>query len=136
MAVYDTSALIDLFLRPRSPRRERVRAVVRRHLELDEPLCTTRFNMAELYAGVEQSTNREAQAGMVDRIGTVFQVLEFDDAAARRFGLTEARLRRAGTPIERMDVMIGAVAASAGMTLVTANPRDFIRITDLAVESY
>lgn len=55
------------------------------------------------------------------------RMLAPDHKAARIWGELRARLRRAGTPIADMDLMIASQAIAAGMPLVTRNVSDMAR---------
>ena len=63
-------------------------------------------------------------------------VLPFDAAAARLYGALRAELERQGTPLGDVDLHIGAIALTRGLTMVTGNLRHFQRIPDLTVENW
>ena len=65
-----------------------------------------------------------------------FDVLPFDEAAAREYGKIRADLERAGKLIGNMDMLIGAHARSAGAILATNNEREFRRIKGLRIENW
>lgn len=136
MACLDTTFLLDLH--GKSGRRAAARAadLLRAISDREEQVVTTRFNVAELYVGLERSVRPEAESGMIEAIISTFEVLEFDDASARHFGRITARLQLMGRPAGDMDVLIAAVCIAGGHGLVTRNPRHFIDIEDLIVESY
>jgi len=103
---------------------------------MGERIVTTRFNVAELYVGVELATLRAREANRVETALRWLPVLEFDDAAARVYAKLLARLRTAGGTVADMDMLIASVALAEGHSLVTANARHFTRIPGLAVHSY
>jgi tRNA(fMet)-specific endonuclease VapC len=57
--------------------------------------------------------------------------LEFGDDDARLSGQIRADLALLGTPIGPYDVLIAGQALARGMTLVTANTREFSRVEGL-----
>jgi tRNA(fMet)-specific endonuclease VapC len=59
------------------------------------------------------------------------------DRSGTRFGAaTLAALEQAGTPIDANDLLIAAHARALGRTLVTANAREFRRVSGLIVENW
>jgi predicted nucleic acid-binding protein len=55
------------------------------------------------------------------------RLLPFDAEAATAWAILRARLRRAGTLVADMDLLIAAQAIAAGVPLVTRNVRDMER---------
>ncbi len=136
MACLDTSVLLDAAGRGGRRLEVRARERLRALVEDGDVLTTTRFNVAELWVGVERSRDRQAEVRAVEMILAPLVVLDFDDAAARLFGRLTARLQAQGTPRGDMDVLIASVVLVQGERLVTRNLRHFDSIPDLMVESY
>ncbi len=65
-----------------------------------------------------------------------YRSLPFRDEDAREYGLIRACLAKIGQPIGPNDLMIAAIARSAGLTLVTHNTREFSRVPDLRIEDW
>jgi tRNA(fMet)-specific endonuclease VapC len=63
-------------------------------------------------------------------------LLPFEAEDASEAADIRADLKRAGTPIGPHDVLIAAQARRAGMTLVTANTREFERVSGLVVTDW
>jgi tRNA(fMet)-specific endonuclease VapC len=63
-------------------------------------------------------------------------ILPYDAAAAAWHAQERARLEAEGTPAPFVDGQIAAIAKSNGLTLVTANVRDFRRFDGLKVENW
>lgn len=61
-----------------------------------------------------------------------FPVLAYDEAAAEWHGKERARLEEAGRTPPFVDGQIAAIAFTQGLTLVTANTRDFRPFVGLA----
>ena len=91
---------------------------------------------AELFYGSMKSDfpdkNLARQKNFVDH----FISLPFDDKAAEVYGRIRAQLEKAGTPIGPNDLLIAAIALSNGLTLATANIREFTRVENLACEDW
>ena len=109
---------------------------MRRLLAQGETLVTTRFNVAELYVGIEQSRDPFGEQQHVAEASGDMEILEFDGVAARAFARIQARLRAIGRPVGDMDVLIAAVALTSGESLVTRNGRHYMNMPGLAVIEY
>ena len=135
MACLDTTVLVDI-VRCKSGRKERAFKKLHELSDRGESLVTTRFNVAELYVGVERSDDSQREQRAVDAMLRDIGILDFDDTAARLFGQITAHLQQLGTPAGDMDVLIAATAMTSGHCLVTRNPAHFTNISQLIVESY
>lgn len=91
---------------------------------------------AELLYGARNSTRVDENLTRLEAFFAPFRSLPFDDAAAERYGEIRTQLRRLGTPIGGNDMMIAAIARSAGATVVTRNQDEFRRVAGLRVESW
>ena len=115
----------------------RVRGRFAEAVRADSVLCVSAVVLHELWYGVEKSAR---QAHNADRLRTflsgVVEVLDFDDADARATGAVRAALERGGTPIGAYDTMIAGQAIRRGITLVTANTREFARVDGLMWEDW
>jgi len=135
VACLDTTVLVDL-ARPGGKWKTRALDKVRELVSRNEGLATTRFNLAELYVGVERSDDPEREERAIQAVADDFGVLDFDGRAARLFGQITAHLQTIGKPAGDMDVLIAATSMAAGHCLVTRNPAHFKSIPELAVETY
>ncbi len=135
MACLDTTILIDLGGRT-SPRKEQAVRKIEELAANRQMIVTTRFNIAELYVGLSRSRQPEEDEKAVQTLLRRFEILEFNDAAARLFGFITGFLRQMGRPAGDMDVLIAATAMASGHTLITRNTRHFRHIPLLVVEEY
>ena len=62
--------------------------------------------------------------------------LDFDCSDAEEAAAVRAELRKAGLPIGPYDVLIAGTARRHGLTMVTANDREFRRVPRLSVECW
>jgi tRNA(fMet)-specific endonuclease VapC len=92
--------------------------------------------LLELWHGVGRSAQaaRNTERLMIFRDSV--QILPFDDEDARVAGGIEADLRAGGTPIGAYDVLMAGQAVRRGLTLVTANVREFSRVQGLRWEDW
>ncbi|NLT75859.1 MAG: type II toxin-antitoxin system VapC family toxin [Planctomycetes bacterium] len=135
MACLDTTILIDLLSRRSARKRQAVRKI-EELAEKGQALTTTRFNVAELYVGLARSTRPKDDEQAIGALLREFEVLEFNDAAARVFGSITGFLQQIGKPAGDMDVLIASTAMVHGHSLITRNARHFRHIPHLIVEDY
>lgn len=67
---------------------------------------------------------------------STFDIVPFDEAAARVYAEIMVALERAGTPIGEGDTRIAATALAYDLTIVTRNTRHFDRVPGLRVENW
>lgn len=101
-----------------------------------ESMAISAIVMAELTFGVETQPSNERIRRQVADFTSRLQVLPWDDGAARHYGNIRAELRRTGTTVGNMDILIAAHARSLGATLVSNNLREFERIPGLLTENW
>lgn len=133
MAVLDTNILIDLMRKRAGHSYRRTAALLQRLLTTGESMLTTRFNIAELYVGVELARDPADEARRIESAMAGLGILDFDDAAARVYAAVQASLRRTGQPVGDFDALIASVAIRHTQKLVTRNPRHFDGIAGLEV---
>jgi tRNA(fMet)-specific endonuclease VapC len=91
------------------------------------------ITLAELRYGVERSQQVQKNRQALEEFILPLEIAAFDEAAADVYGNMRAGLEQAGTPVGSMDMLIGALALSLGVTLVTNNLREFKKIKNLKV---
>ena len=88
----------------------------------------------ELYFGAFKSARVDHNLA---RLGALrLEVIPFDKEDAITAGSIRAKLALAGTPIGPFDILIAGQALCRGLTLVTANTREFSRVEGLRVEDW
>lgn len=125
----DTNTLSDLIRNPRGALVGRLRALA------PESVCTSIVVACELRYGAR----RKGSAALTERVEqllAVLKVVQLDEPADRHYADIRATLEAAGMPIGNHDLFIAAHARSRGMTLVTRNVREFVRVPDLEVEDW
>jgi len=81
----------------------------------------------------ERVTRRSA---VIDTYLREIEALPFDVQDAYSTGQIRAALTRSGTPIGPYDVMIAGTALARGLIVVTANTREFSRVSGLQLEDW
>ena len=92
--------------------------------------------MAELETGAAKSQRPAKAKGLLHDFLAQIVVADFDASAASEYGLIRGYLEKRGEPIGPLDLLIAAHARSLGVTLVTANLREFRRVPRLRCEDW
>ena len=130
----DTCFIIDLM---RESARGTIGPATIKMKELkDREISISLFSLCELRAGAELSIKPEDELKKIDMITEYIEVLYPDKSYPVIYGEAEAALRKAGTPIPVMNLLIGVSAKAAGYPVITRNAEHFSRIPGLVVESY
>lgn len=90
----------------------------------------------ELSYGVWKSSLQAPNHERLMRFLSGVEVLEFSAEDATVAGAIRAALERTGRMIGPYDTLIAGQALARGMTLVTANVREFARVKDLKWEDW
>lgn len=115
----------------------RVSARLLDELSSATPIYLSTIVLFELEFGVANSARRLANRGRLAEFLTApFIRAPFEPEDAQHAGDIRAVLARAGTPIGPYDLLIAAQARRLGATLVTANRREFDRVSGLSVEDW
>jgi predicted nucleic acid-binding protein len=99
-----------------------------------DALYTSRINATELLYGAYNSARIEKNLAIVEPFLERFQILEFDSTASLIFAKEKARLKKLGTPIADMDLMIASIALAQECVLITNNVKHFERVLGLEIE--
>ena len=124
----DTNAVIALLKSATSP--------IARHIRQHDPreIVLSSIITHELYFGAFKSQFPDANRARLDAMR--FEVLPFDKEDSIVAGRIRAVLQAAGTPIGPFDLLIAGQALCRGLTLVTANTREFVRVDGLVIEDW
>ena len=99
-------------------------------------IAVSTITTAELYYGVYNSMNPEKNGANLANFFIGINILKFDDIAAVEYGRIRALLRKQGTPVGQMDMLIAAHAKSQGLIVVTNNMNEFAHINGLNLEDW
>jgi tRNA(fMet)-specific endonuclease VapC len=110
--------------------------VLRRLIEAGrESLAISTVTVAELAFGVAKSTRGESQPKLQNFLAK-FPILDWDEAAAWRYGQVRKSLEAKGQRIGERDVLLACQALALNATMVTNNTREFERIEGLKLENW
>lgn len=92
--------------------------------------------VGELVYGVEYSVTRDENLPALRRGLRRLVLWPFDRAAAFEYGRIRADLRRAGRPMQDIDIMIAAIAKTLGNCTVVSSDSDLLAVPGLTVENW
>ena len=120
---------------------ERGRVALDAHLQErnDEEFYLSVITASELLHGVHRASDpdvRTKRSAWVEAILERFPMLSVDLATARAHAQLWARLAEQGRMIGPHDLWLAGACLAHGLTMVTANLREFIRVPGLRVESW
>ena len=99
-------------------------------------LSVSSITLSELEYGVAKSSKPQQNRDALDAFLAPLEIFPFNGEAAYRYGQIRAFLEKEGKLIGAMDMLIGAHAVSASMTLVTNSIKEFCRIPGLRLENW
>jgi|SRR5690606_28704074 len=94
------------------------------------------ISLAELQYGIQKSNQPDKNQKALIEFLLPLEIVEFEVSAAIEYGNIRAKLERKGTPIGPLDTLIAAHVKAMGLTLVTNNEKEFLRIEGLKVENW
>ena len=129
----DTNMVSDLARNPQGRVVERIKAVGPEQIAISIVVaCEIRFGLAKIGRKIPPVR----LADNVRRILAELTVIPFEPPADEHYADIRDTLERAGTPIGPNDLLIAAHARALGLTLVTENEREFVRVPGLTVENW
>jgi tRNA(fMet)-specific endonuclease VapC len=94
------------------------------------------FVLCELRAGAEMADNPRRELSKVIKLVEGFDIVSPTPPFEVLYGEIVGALMRSGTPIPRMDLLLGVMARSVGMPVLTRDVNHFGKIPGLIVEEY
>ena len=107
---------------------------LRRHRT--DPIMISVITYGEMVYGARKSNQTERNLATAHRVAEIYPMLPVTQSVIETFAGIRASLETAGTPLDDMDLLIGATALSHNLTLVTNNEKHFSRIPGLSVENW
>lgn len=125
----DTNILSDLVRHPQGRIASRIAAVG------EATICTSIVVATEFRFGAAKAGSRKL-ADRVDIILSALEILPLEIPADRHYATVRWELTRRGTPIGPNVMLIAAHALAQGLTVISANSREFSRIPGRSVENW
>lgn len=126
----DTNIVSELVKNPRGSLAEKMLA-----LGLENYSCTSIIVACELRYGAAKKQSPKLTFN-VEQVLSSLPILPFQNTADVAYAMIRADLEGRGLPIGCHDLLIAAHAYSLDLIVVTANEREFSRISDLKVENW
>ena len=101
----------------------------------DNKICTSIIVVSEIRFGVEKRQSKKLSQ-QVEAILSAIEILPLNSPADTHYAKLRTYLEKEGTPIGANDMLIAAHALSLGLTLVSANEKEFKRVPKLVVENW
>ncbi|MFH1856709.1 MAG: type II toxin-antitoxin system VapC family toxin [Candidatus Omnitrophota bacterium] len=94
------------------------------------------ITLSELEYGVEKSQSSDRNRIALLEFLSPIEIYNYDDSAAKEYGVIRAELERKGNIVGSLDMLIAAHAKSLGLILVTNNEKEFKKIPELKIENW
>jgi len=101
-----------------------------------EDVAISSIVAAELWYGVALSQKKQHNEAALKDFLDYVEVLDWPYEAGPTYGLVRAHLKKKGTPIGAMDLLVATHALFLGSVLVTDNTREFKRVPGLKIENW
>lgn len=125
----DTNALSQVVRQPAGVVARRIAAAG------EDSICTSIVVACELrYGAVKKGSSVLNEK--IEQLLSDVEILPLDEGVDRRYADLRVQLEQTGQPISAHDMLIAAHALTLGLTMVTANVREFRRVPGLAVENW
>jgi tRNA(fMet)-specific endonuclease VapC len=101
----------------------------------NDDICISVITYAELLYGVKNSHSNRVETE-VKRFLPLVRVVDWNEAAARHYADIKDFLKKNGSPIGNMDILIAAAALALNTPLVTNNKKHFNLVPNLAIADW
>lgn len=101
-----------------------------------ENCCISQMTFAELLYGAECSQNVERNKQEVISFCEDISILKIDNDVIKKYAQQKAILRRKGTPIDDIDILIGCTAIVNDCVMVTENVKHIGKLENITIENW
>ena len=105
-------------------------------MNLEKGILISALTIAELEFGVSNSQFPERNRFSLLEFLSIFTILDFRESDAIPYGEIKTYLKRKGTIIGPIDLLLAAQALSNDFVFVTNNTKEFSRIEKLKIEDW
>ncbi len=117
--------------------KDRPESIRRRLVELLEgEVGISSIVAAELWYGVSLSQRQKQNKAALKDFMEYVRILDWPYDASPVYGRVRSLLKKKGTPVGAMDLLIASHALWLNVTLVTNNTKEFSRIPGLKIENW
>ena len=102
---------------------------------LQESYFISEITLAELKFGAENSDRQEKNKAVLEDFLSGVQIIPIFHSIDL-YAKEKARLRKAGTPIDDFDLLIGVTSITQDLIMVTNNTSHFNRIDNIILEDW
>ncbi len=100
-------------------------------------IAVSTVTVMEVYFGLALEPERARRvAPMMRALVDAVSVLGYEIEDARATAVLRAALRKRGNPMGAYDALIAGCAIARGLVLVTANEKEFARVSGLKIENW
>jgi len=128
MILFDTDVCIE-FLRGNQH-------VIEKRKNYAGDVAISFFSVAELFYGVEKSSNPVKNKVLVEEFLISIYILNSDIDILHKFAEIKSRLEKSGERLSDADIFIAATSLSKCEKLISGNGKHFSRIDNLMVENW
>lgn len=100
-----------------------------------ENCAISEITLAELIVGAESSSRKSLNMSLIEKFERQIAIIPFSNVI-RRYAREKVATRKAGTPIEDFDLIIGCTALDNDMILVTDNVKHMKYVPNLIIENW
>jgi len=99
-------------------------------------IALSSITVSELYYGAWKSKAIQQNIRRIEEFVYPFDVLAYDEDAAKEYGKIRSSLEEQGQVIGPLDMLIAAHALSRNLILITNNTKEFERVKSLQIENW
>lgn len=90
----------------------------------------------ELEVGIAKSNNSKKRKEQLETLLSYVTIIDFKQNEAKHSAIVRAKLESLGEPIGPIDTLIAGYALANGMTLVTHNTKEFLKVEGICLEDW
>ena len=128
MTLIDTDIYIEILRGNKS--------VLNKRKKVDDILAVAFMTAAELYYGVQKSTNPVQNSLLIDEFLLTMNIIQTDIPILKTYGELKAQLEGRGFLLADADLLIAATALIKCGKLITGNIKHYNRIEELKIENW
>lgn len=101
----------------------------------NDVICISSITYAELMYGLLNNRSERLER-KIGQLVSLVEIMDWSDTAARKYAEIKIFLKKAGTSVGNMDMLIAAAALAVNAQLVTNNKKHFEMIPELKIANW